>query len=165
MQKQLYFTCPTDCLETIINRTFQQENYYYSSLGNSIKFNRSVIRQLTKLIQEKNILTIEFILSNDNRIVLDGLGNQDYLYVRGLSKFYQQIIRQKKSSEISWQSMDTQSLILSYYLNKKINELKSKLKDTLEHQLRISAKIYNRQEEIFTEIYSDLICQEHAILN
>ncbi|MEN0050268.1 MAG: hypothetical protein AAF806_24595, partial [Bacteroidota bacterium] len=130
-----------------------------------IKFNRSVIGQLTKLIRENNIQTIEFILSNDNCIVLDGLGNQNYIYVRSLKKFYQQIIRQKESSETSWQSVDTQFLILSYYLNEKINELKLKLEDAIESQLKISDQIYNQQKESFTNIYSNLICQKHAILN
>ncbi|MEL6942585.1 MAG: hypothetical protein AAFO82_07945, partial [Bacteroidota bacterium] len=105
MKKLLYFTCPTDCLETIINHSFQQENYYYSSLGNSIRFNRIVIKQLTQLIKEKNIEEIVFVLSIDNSIVLDALGDQDFLEIKGLSRFYQQIIKQNKSSETSWQSM------------------------------------------------------------
>lgn len=35
MHKCLYLVCPTDCLEPIINNTFKQEHYFYTSLGNA----------------------------------------------------------------------------------------------------------------------------------
>lgn len=55
MQKHLYFICPTDHLETVINNTFKQENYYCNSLGNSIKFDSEMVGQINVLIETKNI--------------------------------------------------------------------------------------------------------------
>lgn len=159
MKKLLYFICPTDNLESIINDVFRQENYYYSSLGNSISFKNNVIRQTKKLITTKNISEITFVLSNDNRIVLDAVGGQDFSDIRGLKKFYNQIIKQKEQTEMSWQTLNRQFLILSYHLNNKIKELKLGLDASIIDQIKISGKIYNRQENNFNDIYSDLICR------
>ena len=165
MKKLLYFICPTDGLEPIINNRFKQENYYYSSLGNSIAFDGNVVEQLKKLISTRNIGAIAFVLSSDNRIVLDALGKQNFSDVTGLNNFYTQITRQKEYSEISWQTWNRQFSVLSYHLNQKIKELKGALNEATTNQLEISGKIYNRREHKFNEIHSDLICMEYLSLN
>jgi len=165
MKKLLYFICPTDSLEPIINGVSKQENYFYSSLGNSIVFKKNVIRQTTKLIQSKRINEINFVLSNDNRIVLDALGSQDFSDVRGLENFYHQIVKQKKQTEMSWEPVARQSLILSYHLNHKIRELRDALAASTISQIKIGGKIYQRDENSFIDIYPDLICLEHFSLN
>lgn len=165
MQKLLYFICPTDCLEPIINNTFRQENYYISSLGNSIVFDNKAMDQLKELITSNNIREISFVLSYDNRVILDALGNQDFSEISGLNHFYKEIIRKKKDSEASWQTWNPQLLILSYYLNDKIRELKFRLNGLFFDRLKISGKIYNRRENIFKNIYSDSICIEYFGLN
>ncbi len=166
MRKQLYFTCPTDCLEPIINDTFKQENFYCTSLGNSLSFNVQVVSQIKKLIITNEIKEISFVLSIDNRIVLDALRKQDFSEVQGLSDFYGKMTKNKKHSEASWQKSDLH-MVLSYHLNSKIKELKHGLdaNDLSVDQLKITGKIYNRKANTFDHIYSDLICLEYLSLN
>jgi len=91
MKQCLYFICPTDYLETIIERTFDQENYFYSSLGNSVIFTKDELSEIKKLICSKGIREISFVLADDNPIVLDALANQNFSDIRGLKKFYNQV--------------------------------------------------------------------------
>ena len=165
MNSLLHFICPTDCLETIINGAFRQENYYYSSLGNSVTFNKKVLKETRKLIQEKNIREISFVLSSDNRIVMDAYGNQSFSNIRGLNKFYTKVIEQKEQVETLWQTWNPNSLMLSYYLNDKIKELRAGLNDLADDQFKISGKIYDQQQNIFKEIYPDLICMDYPSFN
>lgn len=165
MKKLLYFICPTDCLESVIDDTFRQENYYYSSLGNSVIFYRRMLREIQKLIVEKNIKEISFVLSHDNRIVSDALDKQDFLNVRGLKNFYTKVIEQRQRVAILWESLNTQSLILSYYLNQKIKELEKGLKRLAIHGVKIKGKIYNKKQDSFEDIYHDLICMDYSNFN
>ena len=164
MQKSLYFICPTDCLETIINRTFKQQNYFCTSLGNSIAFDEKMTWEVKKLIDEKDIAEIFFVLSEDNRVVLDATKNHHYSEIRGLSGFYAHIRKNKEQSETSWQTPNLH-LMLSYHLNSKIKELELKFEDYSLKPLRITGLIYNRQQEHFYDIYSDLVCVEYLNLN
>jgi len=165
MKRLLHFICPTDCLETVINGKFRQENYYYSSLGNSVSFNKKVLKETRKLICEKNIREISFVLSSDNRIVMDAYGNQDFSDIKGLNKFYNKVIEQKEQVETLWQTWNLNSLILSYYLNDKIKELREGLQDMSDNQFKISGKIYDKQQNVFKEIYPDLICIDYSNFN
>ncbi len=165
MQKLLYFICPTDCLESIINHTFRHENYYYSSLGNSVEFDNEVVGQIKELILIKNIREISFVLSSDNRIVLDALSNQDFSDITGLNNYHNHIIKEKERSEVFWKTLNHQRLILSYHLNGKMKELKLRLNDSFFDQLKISGQIYNKQENTFHAIYPELICVEYLNLN
>ena len=165
MQKHLYFVCPTDYLEPVINTTFKKENYYLTSLGNSIAFDTDRVEQLNELLQTKNIRDITFVLSDNNRIVSDALEKKDFSEITGLNDFYNQIARQKKHSEGVWKTYNRQFLILSYHLNEKIKELQLGLKCLSINSPQISGKIYNRHTEVFSNIYSDLICRDCVSLN
>lgn len=165
MQKKLYFLCPTDCLECTINKQFKFENYFYSSLGNSFIFDSKTIGNIKEMILKQNIKEISFVLSSNNTIIEDALGSQSFLKTRGLKSLYGQIIKQKKCSEILYQSNFNSFLILSYYLNAKIKELKFELEKHIKYPLKINGKIYNRFENVFKDIYADLICIEKHSLN
>lgn len=128
-------------------------------------FDAIMLGKIKELILTNNIREISFILANDNRIVLDALGNQNFSDISGLNNFYNHIIRKKEHSEVSWKTLDHQFLILSYHLNGKIKELKLGLNDSSFDQLKITGKIYNRQENHFNDIYPDLICLECFHLN
>ena len=125
MKRSLYFICPTDYMEPIINGAFKKESYFYNSLGNSVSFNKQVLCETRKLIREKNINELSFVLSSDNRIVLDVLRNQHFSYITGLNNFYNQVVEQREQIEISWQTKSPRFLVFSYHLNKKIKELKN----------------------------------------
>ena len=165
MQKHLYFICPTDCLEPIINKAFKQENYYFSSLGNSIEFENKIVNALRKLIKTKSIEEISFVLSSDNDIISDALGRQYFSAFAGLNTVYKQLRSKKEYLDFSWQTRNPQHLILSYYLNEKINKLRFELEGLFCCPLRISGKIYNRKENVFEEIYPGLICNDYFNLN
>ncbi len=165
MQKCLYLLCPTDCLEPVINRNFRNENYFYTSLGNSVVFNTHTILQIKKLVKKYEIRKIYFILSKNNNIILDALGKQDYLKFRGLNSFYNKLVRQKEDTEILWKTEYSQRTIISYYFNKKIKELESKLINKISHPVEISGKIYDRFENTFRNIYPKLVCLEKYHLN
>ena len=149
----------------MINNTFRQKNYYLTSLGNSIEFDADTVRQLNDLLHTKDITDITFVLSDDNRIVSDALKKQEFSEITGLSNFYHQIARQKEYSEGVWQTRNRQFLMLSYHLNSKIKELKRELKCASISPLKINGKIYNRQEKVFNDIYSDLICRDYISVN
>jgi len=112
MDKLLYFTCPTDRLEPIINDAFEQENYFFSSLGNSTVFDDDLLEHLKEMITTKKIKEISFVLSKDNRIVRDALGSQDYSEINGLNNFYCQIKMHTENAKAFWQSRCSQFLIL-----------------------------------------------------
>ncbi|CAL2082116.1 hypothetical protein [Tenacibaculum sp. 190524A02b] len=165
MHKSLFLLCPTDCLEMVINHQFKQENYFYTSLGNSFVSDIDTLINIKDVIKKHNITNIYFVLSSDNEIILDALGGQFFSKVKGLKTFYNEIEKQKKHSEASWQMNTSRFSILSYYLNQKIKELKYLLNSLYLNDVRVFGKIYNKQQNIFTNIYSDLVCLEKHCLN
>ena len=165
MKKHLYFICPTDYLERVINNTFKEDNYYCSSLGNSVVFDSEMVTEINGLIEAKNIREITFILSDNNRIVLDALRDYDSIKVSGLNKFYNEIAREKERSKVLWQMCDLRIPILSYYLNVKINELLPRISRWMIDQVKVNSKIYNTSRAVFREVHSDLFGREFLNLN
>ena len=165
MQKHLFLLCPTDRLEPVINNVFKQENYFYFSLGNSFIVEDNTIESIKQIIKDNHIKEVSFVLSNSNHIVTDALGTQDFSNMRGLRSLYGQITEKKKYSEIFWETDYSQFSVLSYYLNSKIKELQNELGNIINPPLKITGKIYDRFDNIFRNIYSDLICIEKHYLN
>ena len=162
MHKCFYFICPTDCLVQTINSRFKHENYFYTSLGNSFVYDCKTLIYIKQIIEKHGIREICFVLSVDNIIVLDAIGVQEFSDIKTLNNCYNEIIRQKEHSKVLFQRNNTQFLILSYYLNKKISELQLHLTDILNIPIKIRGKIYDKNEDSFTNIYSNLIClQKH----
>ncbi len=165
MPKTLFFLCPTDCLESIINNVHRHENYFYTSLGNSFLSDLETLEYLKELIKTHNIRKIYFILSNDNQIVSDALGGHFFSEIKGLETFYNEVAIQIENSKASWQTDHNQFSILSHYLNKKIKELQLELDNLFNYPIKISGKIYNRYDHLFNDIYSGFLCQEKHSLN
>ncbi|EDM44512.1 hypothetical protein SCB49_13110 [unidentified eubacterium SCB49] len=157
MQNSLFLLCPTDYLEPIINDTFGYKNYFYESLGNSFVYDNETLNYIKQFIEIHNIQEIQFVLSKDNQIVLDALGNRDFSNIGALNNFYIEIEKQKECSNKINKNSNIQFTVLSYYLNKKIKELKLQLSNK---SIKIKGKIYNKDIGRFTNIYSDLICLE-----
>ena len=165
MNKHLYFVCPTDNLETVINNKFHQENYYLTSLGNSINFRPELINEINSLLEAKNITNITFILSQNNLMILDALKSQYYNNTKGLKTFYNIITKEKNLSKTLWMTSDIQYLIIVYYLNLKIRELKLGLNNWFKDKVKVKAKIYNKKDNTFNEIHHNLLSLEQFILN
>lgn len=160
-----YLVCPTDCLEYTINKKFKYENYFYTALGNSFVFDAKTIKHIKNIIREHHIKEIYFVLSIDNKIILDALGANKFSDIIGLHNFYKDIKRQRKRSMLSLKRGNIQFAILSYHLNKKIKELELQLSDLSNIPIKIRGKIYNKNENTFSNIYSNLVCLEKHHLN
>ena len=164
MYNKLYFICPTDNIESIINSKLNHNNFYITSLANSITFNYHFIKELYSIIESKKISEITFVLSDDNRLINDALENKENKNIRSLDhlnlKIYSQKNFFKKESTISEIRLD----IISYLLNQKKNELKN-ITDSLGLKLDINAKVYNKEVNEFTKVKSKLLNLEFFNLN
>jgi len=157
--------CPTGHMESVIENTSHQENYFYSSLGNSINFSKLELNQIKKLIQSKEIREIIFVLSEENQIITDAIGNQEFSDIRGLKRFYDKVQFQKKHLELSWQTPNPRYMLLSTFLNEKIEKLKEGLKDLNVGEITIVGKIFNKRKLEFRDISPELIFSELFVFN
>jgi hypothetical protein len=164
MQKNLFLLCPTDCLEFTINKAFKHENYFYTSLANSFAPDIETLESIKDLILKRNINKIYFVLSNENQLIVDALEGRFFYNIKGLKVFYNEIIKQKKYSDVWSQTSYSRFMLLSCYLNKKIKELEIGL-NNFYPAIQISGKIYNKHQNVFNTIYSSLICAEKFYLN
>ena len=116
MLKHLYFTCPTDHLETVISESFDQENYFLSSLGNSVSFSSEFVNEVSSFIKAHSINKITFILSENNRIIAKGDKYNKEIEVKNFLK-----LNNNKSKEFrnSCEKFNFQNSNISYYLNLK----------------------------------------------
>lgn len=165
MHKCLYLLCPTDCLESIINKTFQYENYFYSSLGNSLVFDIETLGCLKGLIEKHQIKEIHFVLSHDNQIVLDALGNRYFSKIMALNNVYAEIEKQNKRSKARAHSENRQFSIISHYLSKKVKVLQLELNNLLYDPVKVRGKIYHSYQNTFTDVCSGLVGLEKHHLN
>lgn len=165
MRKHLYFICPTDHLENIIQKNLSKDNYFITSLGNSISFGPDLIEEINSLIRSRNIEEITFVLSDNNKFFKDALENQRFNNIRSLKQFYNFILNEKIRSNKIWEKSDIRSLIIAYYLNLKSKELELLISDPLFNPINLSAKIYKRQKNIFNEVHADLFSLDSFSLN
>lgn len=165
MQRHLFFICPTDHLETVINDAFKQENYYFTSLANSVAFGSESARQINGLIEKNRITEITFVLSDDNHIIKDALKTQVFLKVRGLKQFYNEISSQKNRLKQLWQPSDLGIPVLSHYLFLKVKDLQENLSPWLVPQIQVNAKIYSSKKNTFRAVHPILLFRDHLILN
>lgn len=165
MHRHLFFICPTDNLESVINVFFRQENFFCTSLGNSVTFKIAEMGQIKEMIIKHNIQEVSFVLSDDNCIISDAIERQVFSEVPMLKNFYRSVDNQKESYRSLLKAQNEQYLTTSYHLQNKIQELKEGLKSLLIDDININGKIYNRKEKNFTNIPFDLICLAHFNLN
>ena len=165
MQKNLYFLCPSENLEAVIEKRYPQENYFLSSLGNSISFSDDFILDINSLIESKGIGKITFILSNNNRFILDAMKNQEFKYIKELKEYYKTIEERKVLTIKSYKNENITSLITSHILKTKINELNSNLFDWIRNKISIEGKIYDPTKNMFFDVRINIIEPESLFLN
>lgn len=161
MKRYLHFVCPGDFIESAIRTTFKGAHYFITSLGNSMKFSEDRVLEVIGLAEAKRITEICFVLADDNRFVSDAMGNKQFSSVRGMRNFYRQLGKRKEFCQLSNRTF----FISSFHLHKKVHELKQELSKRSVDHLKIRAKIYNRKENIFQDIYPDLVLNEFSSLN
>ena len=165
MHKHLYFVCPSDNLEGLIDKKFPQENYFLSSLGNSLSLSKDIMQEVSALIDSKGIDKITFILSDDNKLIFDGLRNQNFDNINVLKKLYNNISNYKKLTSKVYGEENIQILVTSNLLNEKIKEIKLSLCDWLSSKVNIDAKIYIRKSDEFKGFPNELFDPRNLHLN
>ena len=165
MQNRLFFLCPSDHLEPVIDRVYGDKKYYLTSLGNSIEFTKKMISEVEDLLQSSQVNHITFVLSKTNTIAADALAQKEFSEECGLMCFQEKICRCERTAKRLWQKDDYHFLILSYYLNAKIRELKFGLKHWYNHQPKVNGKIYYKEDGAFYDIHHDLTCREFPFMN
>ena len=150
MNGHLYFICPTDHLEPVINKVLQGDNYFFASLGNSLVFDEDLCSEIGNLVELKDIQSITFILSDKNKVIRDALLHQDFSRFGRLKGLYDEITNHKEQSRCHGvQDTQIQELILSVHLDSKVKELMTKMPA---QDLNIDAKIYGRVSREFIEV-------------
>ena len=165
MKRHLFFVCPTDYLETVINKHFHQENYFITSLGNSISFNSQVIEEINTLVEAKSIGEISFVLSDNNRIIMDALKSENFKSFEGLESLYDSISDQTKRTKLLKYVTHAETSVIGHYLNFKVQGLVPQLNNWFSDQAKVNAKIYQRQTNVFKETNTELIHLENFCLN
>ena len=165
MHKHLYFVCPSDNLEGLIDKKFPQENYFLSSLGNSLSLSKDIMQEVSALIELKGIDKITFILSDDNKLIFDGLRNQNFDNINVLKKLYNNISNYKKLTSKVYGEENIQILVSSNLLNEKIKEIKLSLCDWLSSKVNIDAQIYIRNSDEFKGFPNELFDPRNLHLN
>lgn len=163
MSNCLCFICPTDFLEDTINKEFNRKHYYYTSLGNSVVFNKATVMQIKSLIEKQNIKEISFVLSSDNRILLDALGEQQFSDITGLNRFYNTITNTNTNTSLA--IYDDELSIFSSYLNDKMVELQIKLYCLDFQEVSINGKIYHRKENRFDSTDPNVLWKRYMSFN
>ena len=165
MNASLFFLCPTDCLESIVNKNYKGKNYFYTSLGNNSSFDLISLESIKALICRHNIRNIYFVLSEQNKIAVDAMEGQTFPKIRGLQNFNNSINQSKKQSELFWKTSEPVFSALSYYLNQKIRQLQLNLSHELTQSVNLEGKIYIKSQNKFIDTYPDLVCLRKYNLN
>lgn len=165
MNTSLFLVCPTDCLETVINREYEGVNYFYTSLGNTSPNDLKTMETIKDLIKRHNITKIYFVLSEDNTVILNSVEAQSFSKIRGLQGHKKIMNLREKKSEILWKSNDSALSTLSYYLNQKILQLKANLNPNLFENVEIKGKVYVRSKNTLIDIFPDLFWLKKFNLN
>ena len=164
MCNKLYFICPTDNIESIINSKLNDNNFYITSLANSITFNHEFTKELYSIIESKKISEITFVLSDDNKIINDAIENNEFKNIKALDRLNLKISTQKnffkKDSNISVIRHE----LISYLLNQKKYELKN-ITDSSNLALNINAMVYKKKVNAFSKVNSKLLNLELFNLN
>ena len=152
MSNCLYFICPTDHLETVIEQSFNQAHYFYTSLGNSVVLNPETVGQINELVASKNIKQITFLLSRNNGIIQAALKNEKCVDIKGLCSFYHFINNHLGNLNFNQRIEDVELQLISNYLNKKVNEFSSMLNKSLMDDISINGSIYYPHDKVLSHL-------------
>jgi len=165
MHNSLFMICPTDYIESVIRNRFDGKKYFYTSLGNTLTLDKSILSQIAEVIQKHDIKEIIFILSEENSIIKDALYKQSFSTIKGLKESYDLIQGHKNQSLDIWQSNNTHFRLLSYFLNHKIEELQFALSNIISDQIIINGKLYSNDNDCFRYIYPSFMTTNSSLLN
>ncbi len=162
--KRLFLICPTDYLETQLNAIYGKDNYYYTSLGNSIELNKMHLGQIKKLIHKKQILEIIFILKENNNIISHSIKGNNLNDIKGMAKLSKEIKQYKPFVSHFTQEFIEQKLYISYLLNKKTLFLTEYLRPDFP-EVEIKAMIYENTNNRLINVIHPLLSNEKMCPN
>ena len=114
MNETLFLVCPTDCLEARINKQYTTVNYFYTSLGNSFNIDHVSLKNIQELINNHSIRNIYFVLSSDNRFILDALEGHFIFKDKRLTSFYEEIC---EHNEQNFMELEQEKAFLELFKN------------------------------------------------
>jgi hypothetical protein len=157
MSRHLYFVCPMDHLEPVINMEFKGENYFYTSLGNSLVFDGDLMSNICTLIESKLITDIRFVLSDNNKVVADAFYKKDFVRIKWLKPFYETISIHKEESKVyDSHFINPFKPVLAKHLDNKVSVLKNHLSSTGFIHVNVDAMIFNTESMCFNDINLNL---------
>ena len=158
----LFLICPTDFLETTINKSFKGKNYFYTSLGNSIQLNDKVtVGQIKEFISTKKITRIIFILKENNSILHQMNKGSNVMSIQHLEK---EIIKSKSEIRKYQDTSIQKKLCISNFLNRKVISLEVELKRDFPN-ITINAMLYYEFQQKFNPVTPSLISVANFTLN
>ena len=153
MTKHLFFICPTDCLETVINNKIAQENYFHTILANTSSFKSETLGYIKDMLELKNIREITFVLSQENQFLKNLLATQDVFYEKRLYKLRNEILFDEKRFKLLFYNRYNLLFLINYYLIKKANAFDKALHNCwFKDQITINIKLYNNTINEFTDV-------------
>lgn len=126
---------------------------------------QDTIGQIISIIEEQGISEITFVLSEDNPIILDALSRQNFSTIVGMENAYNDVKEHSKAVQRNWNKHDKHVMMLSYYLNQKIEEFRHIVGPRLSAAPCIQGKLYSASYDAFREIYSPLLCMDTTMSN
>ncbi|MCT4583086.1 MAG: hypothetical protein N4A35_16870 [Flavobacteriales bacterium] len=165
MKKHLYFVCPTDYLEAKIEDFYNEESYYYTSLGNSLDLKGENINELIHLIEVKGIDEIIFVLSNENEVVRQIVNKEYYTFFKGFNRLYYKVNKYNSTMAKLWESYDEKDLIAAF-LSTRIKEMQAMLQTQMGGKnIKVDGKIFDRVNNQFQAIQPCLFKRKLYDLN
>lgn len=164
MTNKLFFICPTDYLESQINRNFSGNHFFMTTLGNMADFNTNTIYQVISIIETYAIDEILFVIAEENCIIRDAVELQKYKSINRLNQCYthfQKNIKQRMSEPYFYPF----NFIISFHLNQKMEELMNVLKNNLTILPKIKGIIYSKNNNKFIPVYSKIALLNPISLN
>ena len=165
MKKQLFFICPTDCLESHLVKKFGEEISFFTSLGNSILLDKEAVLEINEILESKEIREVTLVIAHDNKLIVDALKGRGLVGIKGLRSFYNELTIKKALSEQIWNANNIQLPIIVSLMNDKRKELLRKLSSSIVHNLEFNTIIYDRRKRLFTMIDSQLYYKQISVLN
>lgn len=155
MNKHLFFICPTDSIEFLINRLYKSENYFITSLGNSMTFKMNEKEEIKSFIKSKKITEITFVLRDNNKVFQDAITNQEYSTIAGVRSFYNQMKALEVFSEKKLNQNYSNDNFILKHLNKKVKDLKCKLDNWSVENIKFNAIVYSNTKQSLHIVYQN----------
>ena len=146
-----------DHLEPVVNSVLKGENYFYTSLGNSLVFDADLMSNICTLIESKLITDISFVLADNNKVVTDAFYKKDFSRIKWLKSFYETIsIHKEESKAFDHHLINPLKLVLARHLTTKVSVLKKHLASSGLIHINIDAMIFKTESKCFDDINLNL---------